>query len=289
MIGMSRGRKLLRWLGYTLLAVVVFYTALVIMFRPSHDRDWELGHEELPHILYATSSSEITIENYRNFFWTGEKTAEVNYETRTFDLDELTGVDVFISHFDDFEGLAHIFLSFGFTNNEHIVVSLETRRESDEEFSPLLGILRQFEIIYVVGSEEDIVGLRTGHRDERVYLYQTKATSAQARELFNLLAADLNGVYDTPRMYNTLTHNCTNELTRPVEQMSDVDFPLTWKTILPGYFDEVLYELELIDTSGDFASVKESHHIDNTKVDVTSPTYSVDLRTAIMSGGEEDS
>ena len=140
---------------------------------------------------------------------------------------------------------------------------------------------RGFEIIYVVGSEEDVVGVRTGHRNERVYLYPTIATPAQARDLFNLLAANVNDIYESPRMYNTLTHNCTNELTRPVEKMSDVTFPLTWKTILPGYFDEILHELQLIDTNQSFAEMKQSHLINNESVDVTKDTYTSDLRMSI--------
>lgn len=278
---MSRKKKIVRALFILFLGLLLMYLGLVLLFRPSHDRIWELGQEALPHITYTATSSNITIENYRNFAWTGTKSATTTYETRTFDLDKLTGVDVFISHFDEFEGLAHIFLSFGFGNDEHIVVSLETRRETDETFSPLLGILRQFEIIYVVGSEEDIVGVRTGHRNERVYLYPTVATPEQARKLFDLLAAEINGVYQQPRMYNTLTHNCTNELTRPVEKMSAVRFPLTWKTILPGYFDEILYNLALIDTDQSFTEIKNKHYIDNTAVDVTKETYSTDLRRSI--------
>jgi len=278
---MLQNHKYLRYLLIALGIIGLFYLILFFTFQPSHDRDWELGHEALPSITYNATSSRVTIDNFRNFSWTAVKSAEASYETRTFDLDKITGVDVLISHFDDFEGLAHIFLSFGFKDGERVVVSLETRRESDETFSPLLGILRQFEIIYVVGSEEDIVGVRTGHRNERVYLYPTKATPEQARKLFNLLAEDINGVYQKPRMYNTLTNNCTNELTRPVEVMSEVNFPLTWKTILPGYFDEVLYELGLIDTSQSFVEIKLKHLIDNELVDVTSDTYSADLRQSI--------
>ncbi|NQV73777.1 DUF4105 domain-containing protein [bacterium] len=259
---------------------------MLVVFRPSHNRDWELGHEELPHIIYSATSSQVTIENYRNFAWTDVMAADAKYETRTFDLDKMSGVDVIISHFDDFEGLAHIFLSFGFTDGEQIVVSLETRRETDESFSPILGMLRQYEIIYVVGSEEDVVGVRTGYRDERVYLYPAKASPEQARLLFDLLAVKINDVYDTPTMYNTLTKNCTNELTRSVEDMSEIDFPLTWKTVLPGYFDEVLYELELIDGEGSFAEIKSRHLIDNAGLDVTSDTYRADLRSAI--GVESD-
>ncbi len=278
---MLKNHKYVRRGVITLGIIGLSYLVLFITFQPSHNRDWELGHEALPHITYATTSSSITIDNFRNFNWTAVKAAEVSYETRTFDLDQMSGVDVLISHFDAFEGLAHIFLSFGFKDGQRVVVSLETRRESDETFSPLLGMLRQFELIYVVGSEEDIVGVRTGHRDERVYLYPTKATAEQARKLFGLLVEDINGVYQKPRMYNTLTNNCTNELTRPVEVMSEVNFPLTWKTILPGYFDEVLYDLDLIDTSELFTEIKSKHLINNESVDVTSDTYSADLRKSI--------
>ena len=111
-----------------------------------------------------------------------------------------------------------------------------------------------------------------------MYLYPTKATGEQARELFRLLAKEVNDIYDQPRMYNTLTHNCTNELTRPVEQMSTVNFPITWKTIMTGYFDEVLYELDLIDTSTTFVDVKAKHLIDNASVDASDPDYSQSLR-----------
>lgn len=274
--------KILRWLLLLTLVTGVTYLILVFTFPPSHNRNWELGHEALPYFVYDTDSSQITIENYRNFNWTSAKSADINYETRTFNLDEILGVDVFISHFDDFEGLAHIFLSFGFVDGEHLVVSLETRREEGETFSPVLGLLRQFEIIYVVGSEEDIVGARTGYRNERVYLYPTKASPEQARKLFDLLAADINVVYQEPRMYNTLTNNCTNSLTRPVEVMSDVRFPLTWKTILPGYFDEVLYEIGLIESDQNFDQVKISHLIDNNKVDSSTKNYSFNLRQSIM-------
>jgi len=278
---MSIRKEIFRSFGFVVVSLAVFYIVILLLFRPSHDREWQLGHEALPQIVYSTESSQISIANYRNFAWTEVNADDIQYETRSFDLDQMSGVDVIISHFDDFEGLAHIFLSFGFTDGNQVVVSLETRRESDESFSPLLGILRQYEMIYVVGSEKDVVGVRTGHRDERVYLYPTKATPEQARRLFDLLAVKINDVYNAPTMYNTLTNNCTNELTRSVEEMSDIDFPLTWKTILPGYFDEVLYDLELIDGEGAFSAVKDRHLIDNTQVDVTSETYRADLRRSL--------
>ncbi len=271
-------KRIFKFFAYFFVAIFVFAISLNFIFKPSHDREWEFGQEKLPRILFE-DVNVVKIENYRDFDWKKDGTADQNYITKEFDFNKLDSVDVFISHFDKFEGLAHIFLSFGFKDNGHVVVSLETRRETDEEFSPLLGILRQFEIIYVVGSERDIVGLRTNVRGERVYLYPTKATPEQAKTYFKLVAEDINAIYEKPRIYNTLTHNCVNELTRRAEQVSGLDFPIfTLESILPGYFDKVLYDLKLISTEENFEETKKHHLIQNTNVDKEKETFEKDLR-----------
>lgn len=272
--------KFTKFLIYLVSGILVAWVILVIVFRPSHDREWEFGQESLPRFV-EQGDGTFSVENFRNFDWNDDGSGVLNYETRTIDPKKIETADVFISHFDDFEGLAHIFITFGTTDGEHLVVSLETRREKGEKFSPILGILRQFEIIYVVGSERDIAGLRTDVRGERVYLYPTNASPEGVRNLFYKLVEDINDVYETPRMYNTLTHNCTNEITRPVEEISDIDFPLTWKSILPGYFDEILFAIELIPFNKVFSEIKAAHLIPNTLVHRDSPTYEGDIRAAV--------
>ena len=258
-------------------ALAILWVVFALATEPSHDRAWEFGQEQLPR--FAIEGDRLRIDHFRDFRWTSETMAEPRYETREYDLRTLQTLDVFISHFSDFEGLAHIFLSFGFADVEQIVVSLESRREIGEEFSPLLGLFRQYEMIYVVGSERDVVGVRTGPRQERVYRYPTVATAAQARALLEALGRDINAVADAPRFYNTLTDNCTNGLTRRVEDIAPVRFPFTWKTLLPGYFDAVLYDMGLIPSSGDFEATKAIYQVDNTLVDPASPDYSRMLRT----------
>lgn len=267
-----------------ILIALVSGTVWLWIQQPSHDRIWERGQDTLPRIM--RDGDTVTIHNYRDFHWTSpEEETPTNYTTKTLDYSLLETVDIFISHFDDFEGIAHIFVSFGFSDGEHVVISLETRREVGEAFSPLLGILRQFEIIYVVGSEPDIVGLRTHTRGERVYLYPTIASKEKSQALFDALTAEVNAIYHTPRTYNTLLRNCTNEITRQVERISSVKFPLTWKTVLPGYFDEVLYDMNLIqhnDSYSDFETFKESHRISiDTNKELHRETFSKDLRDTI--------
>src|SRR3989338_551769 len=226
--------RIIKWIALIFGIWLVFLAALNLTFRPSHDRIWEPGHEALPHI--NIEDGLVTITNYRHFKWTGALEATRDYETKSFPISDITGVSVLISHFSDFEGLAHIFLSFELKNDTPVVVSLETRRE--------------------VGEERDLVGVRPDHRDERVYLYPTKATPEQAKALFLRLTEKINLVGAKPQMYNTLLRNCTNEITRAVEEMSELNFPLTWKTILPGHFDEILYEMGIIDTTLPFNLIK---------------------------------
>lgn len=258
---------------------VVLATTTILVRTPSHDRDWEVGQEKLPRIVFA--DEQFTIENLRDFNWTGPFAAEQNYISDSFDLRDTDSVDVIISHFSDFEGLAHIFLSFGFVDGRHVSLSLETRREVGEKFSPYWGLLDQYEIIYVLATDRDLIGLRTGHRNERVYIYPTIATPEQAQELFMRLTANINGVYEQPVMYNTLFHNCTNEITRQVEGMTTIEFPLTYKSILPGYFDEVLYEVGIIDNTVAFEEVRRANLVNNALVDEEHEQFAVHVREAV--------
>ncbi|OGD67050.1 hypothetical protein A2442_00285 [Candidatus Campbellbacteria bacterium RIFOXYC2_FULL_35_25] len=256
-------------------ALLVFMT-IILLRKPSHDRSWEEGQEQLPKIDVVDNT--ISITNFRDFIWKEDGSVDKNYITQEYKLSDIQNVDVVISHFSDFEGLAHIFLSFGFLDGRHIVISMETRRELGEEFSPFWGLFRTFEIIYVVGSERDIVGLRTNVRGERVYIYPTIADDEKAKELFLKIAEDINGIYAQPKFYNTLFSNCTNVLTRRVEDISDLDFPLTYKSLLPGYFDDVLYEMKLISTDMEFKEVKECHHVNNQDVDYEDVDFEKQVR-----------
>lgn len=244
--------------------------------KPSFDRNWELGQEKLP--LFSIQGNTLHIKNFRNFSWTGSYAAEPRYETRSFDLNKVNDLDVFISHFSEFQGLAHIFLSFGLNDGQRIVISLESRREQGEVFSPLAGLFRQYEMIYVVGSEEDFVGVRIKFRNETVYRYDTVATPEQAQALLKELGDSINALAQEPQFYNTATHNCTNEITRQIEKITGIHFPSTLKTFLPGYFDDVLYRMHLLSTRDTFEQTKKAARIDNESADPNVSTFSQDLR-----------
>jgi len=153
-----------------------------------------------------------------------------------------------VEPFSDWRGPAHTLLSFGFDNGEYIGISVEIRKQKGESFSPIGGLLRQYELIYIVGDERDLIGLRANHRHDDVYLYKMRATPDQARELFVSMLTRANDVAGTPEFYNTLTNTCTTNIVEHINIIAPGRVPLSYKTLLPAYSDELAFDLGLIDT-----------------------------------------
>ena len=80
-------------------------------------------------------------------------------------LSHLTSVDFFVSYWK-VGPVPDTFLSFVFDNAPPLCISIETRPEVGEGFSPIASLFKQFELIYIVGDERDIVGVRTNFRKE---------------------------------------------------------------------------------------------------------------------------
>ena len=83
-------------------------------------------------------------------------------------LSHLTGLDFYVSYFTQ-GPVGHVYV-FIFDNAPPLSISIETRPEVGEGFAPVASLFKQFELIYVVGEERDLVGVRTNHRREAVVL-----------------------------------------------------------------------------------------------------------------------
>ena len=193
---------------------------------------------------------EVTIHQVRDFAWTSETQYAKAYEDRTYDLDKIQSAWFIIVPFTKkWRGPAHIFASFGFADSQFVSISIEARREAGESYSTLLGLLRKFELIYVVGDERDLIGRRAVYDGTDVYLYPVQSPPERVRKVFVSMLERVNQLRDHPEFYNTATNNCTSNLIAHVNLITPGAVPSSWKTVLPGYVDEVAHSLGLIDSS----------------------------------------
>lgn len=224
--------KIMGGISLCLLGFYCYYPA-------SNDRLWLSSWEKLPE---ATIQGNIlTIHQLRDFRYTSEHEFQNTYVTRQFPLDKLESLDLFVSHWDNMEGIAHTMLSFGFSNGQYLTLSCETRKEKNKIDDLIGGIFKQSHFIYIWGSEEDLIALRTNYRHEEVYLYRVVLSRQDIRTLLVSFLERSNELLTKPEFYNTLTHNCTTAFI-PSFQRIDPNIRFRLRLISNGNIDRYTFE-----------------------------------------------
>ena len=191
----------------------------------------------------------------RDFDYRSRNDFTVRYEEREVLLSHLVALDFYVSYF--MEGpVGHTFLSFIFDNAPPLSISIETRPEVGEGFAPIASMFKQFELIYVVGEERDLVGVRANHRQEPIYLYRLNASADDARRLFLVYLARINELADRPEFYHLLTNSCTINIIRYANAAGrQGQFDI--RHLLNGLIDSYLYHSGRIDTTLPFDELRQ--------------------------------
>jgi hypothetical protein len=236
-------------------AFVVLYLCVVawwIAIPPSHDRNWRPEVAVMPRAFI--DGDRVRITGVRNFDYRSRNDFTVRHEEREVQLSHLTGIDFYVSYF--MEGpVGHTFLSFIFDNAPPLSISIETRPEVGEGFAPIASMFKQFELIYVVGTERDLVGVRTNHRHEPTYLYRLNTSADNARALFLIYLARINELADKPEFYHLLSNSCTINIVR-YANAAGREGRLDIRHILNGLADSYLYRSGRIDTTLPFDELR---------------------------------
>ncbi len=226
-----------------------------LALRPSNDRAWQ---PDVAQTAWAEIDGDhVTIHNVRNSDYRTEGDYTPHWETRSYDLSQIRGMDIFLTYWGS-PWIAHPIVSFQFGDSDHVAMSIETRKEVGEQYSAIRGFFRYYELIYTVSDELDVVRLRTNYRKgEETYLFHTLATPEHARSTFLNYLKKINRIRNRPEWYNALTNNCTTNIaTLAGEPQFD------WRVLLNGRADQMLYERGDLATGNlPYAQLKQQAHI----------------------------
>lgn len=246
-------RKRRAWGAFLILFALVF-AAWWLLIPPSNNRNWQPDVAVLP--WAEVKDNLVTVHNIRNVEYRSESDYTVRHYDRSFDLNGLRSVDLFLVYWGS-PSIAHTMLSFGFEDGSYLCFSIETRKEVGEEYSAIKGFFKQFELTYVVADERDVVRLRTNYRTgEDVYLYRFKVSMDFARQVLLDYLREVNSLKDRPEWYRALLTNCTTSILRHTTPFNP-DARFDWRLIANGYLDEMLYERGKIDQTLPFAELKQ--------------------------------
>ncbi len=265
-------RPRMRWVFAGLyLAVLVGWSFI----KPSHDREWRQDVAVMPRA--TIEGDRVRITGVRNFDYRSRDDFTVRYEEREVSLSHLTGLDFFISYWMP-GPVGHTFLSFIFDNAPPLNISIETRPEVHEGFDPLASMFKKYELIYVVGEERDIVGVRTNFRDEDVYVYRLGLPVSVARKLLEVYLERINELADQPEFYHLLSNSCTINIVRYANLIGrSGDFDL--RHYLNGWIDRYFYDVRLLNTDFPFLELRRRSRV-NPEVTTSEsiPAFSEQIR-----------
>jgi len=251
------------WVSRTRRGVLTFAILFVgvlawwMTIKPTNDRPWRPEVAVTPRA--TIDGDKVRITGVRDFEYTSTDEFTPRYEEREVSLSHLAGVDFYISYWMP-GPVGHTFVSFVFDNAPPLSISIEARPEVGEGYSPIGSLFKQFELIYVVGEERDIVGVRTNHRHEDVFLYHVETSPESVRQLFLVYLERLNELADEPEFYHLLSNSCTINIVRYARAIGP-SRPFNVRHYLNGLFDSYLYSSGLLNTSIPFPELRRDAHI----------------------------
>jgi hypothetical protein len=271
---MSQQRRA-RW---AFAAVFVAVLAWWLAIPPSHDRNWRPEVAVMPRAVI--DGDRVRITGVRNFQYRSRNDFTVRHEEREFLLSDLVGIDFYVSYWR--EGLVgHTFLSFIFNNAPPLSISIETRPEVGEGFDPLASLFKQFELIYVVGDERDLVGLRTNHRHETTYLYRLNTSADDARRLLLVYLDRINQLADRAEFYHLLSNSCTINIIR-YANAAGREGRFNIRHLFNGLIDSYLYHSGRVDTTLPFDDLRRRSLInDAARAADGAPDFSQRIRASL--------
>jgi hypothetical protein len=260
------------------LCAFVIVLSLWLVIPPSNERDWQ---PDVTTLAFAdVDGDRVLVHNVRNAEYRSETDYVVRLEEWALDLTKLRSLDLFLVYWGS-SMIAHTIMSWGFEDDRYLAISIETRKEKGEQYSALRGFFRQYELVFVVADERDVVRLRTNVRGEDVYVYRLDTSAADARALLLRYLAEVNRLREQPEWYNALTDNCTTAIHRIAHGDARRSW-WSWKLFLNGHFDELAYDLGAIDRSLPFVMLKAKSHInERARATGDDPRFSVRIREGL--------
>ncbi len=234
----------------TLIGVLLLFHIWWRTLKPRHDRVWEPAVAVLPRAICTEDS--VMIENIRNFEYRSLDEFTPRYETRTYNLSNLRGVDIILFNWGS-ALMSHPVLVFDFGPDCRVCFSIEVRYRRGQSFSIARSLYRQQELIFVAADERDIILRRTKYgKPQAAHLYHLNVTCEEARVAFLDYVAAINDLYTSPRWYHGVSANCTTTFYRLPGSRIRYD----WRVLVNAKLDKALYDDGRLDRTLPFPELR---------------------------------
>jgi hypothetical protein len=237
--------------------VAIWYFGFV---TPDPDQDWSPDHARMPHV--EAVGDKVHVGNVRNFTWRTATDFTSGFYDRVYDMNLINSMYYLVVPLRGLDLVAHVFVCFGFSDGQYVAVSVEGRRVAGRPYRVIASMFRQYQLIYVIGDERDVVGKRGAIWKHPVRFYPARTTPERMRAIFLDMMERAHSLEEHPEFYNLLTNNCMNNVTHHLRRLGGRNLPSELRLLLTGDSDRLAYEYGLIDTDLPFEQARQAFRID---------------------------
>ena len=246
------------------LLIVIFLLRRHFAMTPSNDRSWVNDNQRLASV--EITGDKAHIKNVRDFSWRTTKDYDERWVDVTVDLNEVRKIWFVLEYFSpERKEMAHTILSYEFDDGRRLACSIEVRRKEGSRFHPLKGMFRTYELIYVWGTESDIIGVRSRcRRKSKTHLFEGVVLGpGNERRMLESYLRRTNKLAKDPEWYNTITNTCTTNIVNHVNEVYPGRVPWAIGILMPGLSPKMLLRNNLVKSSGNIDETMESSLIDS--------------------------
>lgn len=249
-------KRILVWFGANPLrpAIACIFAILALgslanmLAPPQMERNWYPYLSHTPQV--EITETGFTVSPVSDWSYEFDRETDTTYlPSASYNFDDLRRVWFMLEPQPGSQLAAHTLLLFEFSDDRILGLTIEARREQGEEYSAFHGQFNAFELIYIWATARDLLIRRATMLDHEVFVYPVDITEAQSRTLLVHLLERSQSLSHTPRYYNTIVSNCTNELAKAA------GFHWAPAYVLTGRSDEYLFRRGIIPG----ASFEEAH------------------------------
>jgi len=248
---------------YLLISILIFSYLIFSSRRkkPTNLKDWRPEQS----VLAWTEKNEnlIKFHNIRNFKFKSENDFKFNYYDKEFNINEIKTVDLVFQPFKKIPLGAHVFLSFGFDDGSYVSISIEARRKEKVKFSPFKGLLNNFELIYIVADEKDIMKFRPLYLKDKVYILPLKIRKRKIQKLFIDICNKINQIKEKPEFYNTFKNSCSTLVLKHLYNNGIIKKDKAWSALFPVFLDRWAHKSGLLKGTSSLSRIKDKHYIND--------------------------
>ncbi len=206
---------------------------MLFFSRPSNDRNWSTDQKVLP--TAEISGNKVLLRNIRHFKYRSAQDYDPCYYDKEFNLDLIERVELGIVPFSRNPLIVHTLIVFNFSNGDHVVFSVEVRKQRGQKFVTWKTALNFYELMYVIADREDVIDLREKYRkNEPVHLHEIKISKEKIQQLFLGLCKRADHLSGNPEFFNLFFNSCGSNVADHLNEILPKKINWFYKYFAPG-------------------------------------------------------